>query len=1305
MSALVQASLKVFPKDARSRGHVDGINPNGAISGWAFLIAAPNEDLKLDLYIHGIFLAQTTTRFTRRGIEKQFGLEQPANIGFSFVLKDFDPKGALELLRRYKRTPPDANLVDDVRVCIAATQTALPIGQKNADVFLDLSNSLDDLVNAAGLYLRQEVADGFDVESLEPADLSLLVRSSPLFSSEWYVETYEEVAISGVDPVEHCQQFAAPFKYDTGPWFDTSAYLEVTPAAQNSRLAPPVHYALHGHDTWWPGQGRFRDVLPQAPQRNDYAVLIHLYHLDTVPDLQRFLTSFPDDVDVFISIPEGSPDHDPVQVAELFPRAREILTVPNRGQDVSAFLETVRHVKERGYKFFCKAHSQKGNIYPDVWRRTMLNALAATPNRVTQTVELFRSNPRVLMSGPTHFLLNEPGLALKNRTQLENMATKLGFGLGIHNNGGAFFAGSCFWIDAGLAELIADTVSTNDFAELTPADIDETAQVMERLFSLAVVNLGGWVALTDGCDWAIGPIVSSNPVEASLSQGKGIEDFLIRHLKGLSSPQIVESTAGLNQTSHADNDPRRIDTALHGTIDVIVSSWTGVPEVLHNGLVELGDQLERNGLTWCPLIGSQPVEDVFLKASCRNVILDSLYLRFPADYIDNAENPENTDLEEDFALSLLRSEALFLKNDLPEGQRLQAAVSHVRKLYCYYRDFLVRHRVKMFLIWGTTAPKSRLFMRLCQELNIEYQIIERGHFPGTLSIDPMGQFGTGARPQLIDQVSPQTALSDEANARFDQIQRWYDTQKDSAAYGRFQKRETKEVEIMRRARQHGRPVILVIGGNDQGGGVTGPDPDPLWVNWFGSSDNAFVILRRLVSAKFPDALLVLRPHPSQRPQEAEFGLVARDAALDDLIENSDLCITVATTASAICLLKEKPLLTLGLSELNGRKVGEQIIDESHLLAALRRHIWSGFANPYPDGTNRNFIIELFDHHLIGVDRSVPTRHEMSDLAKLLIGRNQRMKTGFQQEYIGREEMISQAVFEDARDRGRAIFSVDTLAFTNRTRPGISLVLPIYGDYEGTRICFEQLVQHQKKNGFRVIMVWDRGPDLRLRDLCLEYAEKAGFTYLENSENVGFSGTINWGILHAGSDDVILLNSDTVHCGDWALRLQDAAYAHPKIAAVVPFTNNATIFSVPFPDGTELPEEPVEWVSQSDESAQETAPTVVEMPVAHGFCTYVRRSTFDRIGLYDEMGFGIGQGEDNDFSLRIRNAGFFVGVATGVFVGHAGSTSFGDEIMSWKLAGRKVMNARYPSYMDEVRHFVKNDPADTARSFIKMPTTT
>jgi hypothetical protein len=70
MSALVQASLKVFPKDARSRGHVDGINPNGAISGWAFLIAAPNEDLKLDLYIHGIFLAQTTTRFTRRGIEK-----------------------------------------------------------------------------------------------------------------------------------------------------------------------------------------------------------------------------------------------------------------------------------------------------------------------------------------------------------------------------------------------------------------------------------------------------------------------------------------------------------------------------------------------------------------------------------------------------------------------------------------------------------------------------------------------------------------------------------------------------------------------------------------------------------------------------------------------------------------------------------------------------------------------------------------------------------------------------------------------------------------------------------------------------------------------------------------------------------------------------------------------------------------------------------------------------------------------------------------------------------------------------------
>lgn len=1294
MIKAVSASLTDISDGAQWRGYFDGLNVNGTLYGWAFIRTDPSASLELDLHIRGIHLATATANRPRPDIDKALGLQNPARTGFAFDLKTCRPKGSLEFLRKFGCSLPEVSILNELRICIAGTPHALPAGGKNKDVFFALAPHLNALVGAAAAQLRSDIASGKQKSDLSAIDYEILLRSNPLFSGRWYADTYEDVRMIGIDPGEHYLKLSLPLGRSSGPWFDSAGYLAAAPEARKTELPPVVHYDLYGHDRWWPGLGRFRVQSPEPEGQSDYALLIHLGHLDTVPDLQRLITSFPDDVDVFVSIPDESPDHDPGKIAAMFPRAREILTVPNRGHDVAAFLETVRRLKGRGYRFFCKAHSRKGNRFPDIWRRVMFDALAATPQRVAETVGLFRSEPRVLMAGPAQFWLNGEDFGLDNTSRLEEFTARLGFGDGALNRDWAFFAGACFWIDAELAGLVADAVSADDFAETQAAPCEQTMHAVERLFCLVATMAGGRTALIDGCDWMAAPALPDAPVDAGLRLAGGEDPgcFLARHLRELAAPRTIDGTAARPGIADPGNIFGTVDIALHGAIDVLISCWIGRHEILHEGLARLARELNHVGLTWGGLVGTPLVRDVFLGASCANVALDSLYLRFP-DGCGTEDIPDEAGiLPDEFALSLLRSEHMFLNTTPPKDAALQAALAHIRKLYAYWRATLLRHKVKMFLIWGTTAPKSRLFIRLCQELGIEYQIIERGHFPGTLSLDPMGQFGTGVHPRLIGHAAIRPGKPAALDARFAEIRDWYESQQDNAAYTQFQKRDTRDLEIMRRARRYGRPVILVIGGNDQGSGVVGPDSDALRLNWFESSDNAFTLIQRLVSSKFSDALLVLRPHPSQKLQEGMFALIARQTALNDLIENADICITIATTASAFCLLKEKALLTLGLSELNGQAVGEAIVDETHLLAALRQHIWSDFADPYPDSANRRFIADLFDRHLVGVDRSVPTRYDVTDLARLVAGRIQQMKTGFLHDYAGREEKISQAMFEDVRDRGRAIFPVDPRALAGRTRPPISVVLPIYGDYEGTRICFDQLVRHQEENGYRVITVWDRGPDLRLRDLCLEYAGKAGFTYLENIENVGFSGTVNRGILHSGRDDVILLNSDTVPCGDWALRLQDAAYAHPKIAASVPFSNNATIYSVPFPQQNELPEtDPVGWVEGLDRKARAKTPYVVEMPISHGYCTYVRRSTFDRIGLYSETKFDKGHGEDNEFSMRVRSAGYFCGCATQVFVGHAGSTSFAEDAMKWKLAGRESMQKEFTHYFEEVLNFIKNDP--------------
>ena len=1276
------------------------------LQGWAFYARDITAPLKLDLYVHGFHIASTEASRNRADIARALGVHTAANVGFSFDLKIVEKDGSLAMIREYGMALPAARFDSDVEVRIGGTEHALP-KRRNSETCLDLAPFLHNMVLASSVKIREEHGVNGPASQMSRTDEQILLMSSPLFSGDWYAQTYGEVAITGLDPAEHYLRIGKELERPASPWFDTEAYLAAVPAAPTSALSPVVHYHLQGDRDWWPGQGRFRDRLPVNAGQKDHALLIHLYHLDSVPDLQRLIASFPDDADIFISIPDGSKVHDPKEIAALFPRAREILTVANRGQDVGAFLETVRALRGRGYRFFCKAHSKKGNKFPEVWRRTMFDALAATPQRVSDVVDLFRKNPRVLVAGPSQFWLNGQDFELGCGTRLDEVMRDLGFGAGTLCQEWAFFAGTCFWIDAALAEMIADAVPDAKFSETKVERNGQIAHMVERLFCHFPAMVGGHFALLDGRDWTAAPIVIDQPAQASLRRAAHDDAgrWLIRHLRKISGPQIMAGTAATAaEIAPAEAFPDA-DPALLPTIDVLINCWMGGREPMLEGLSKLQAALALTGLTSAFIVSAlEPVESLE-SLSGANVLLDRAAL-FPPPRIQlDASMVPECRLSDDLSLSLLRTDCLFRGVMVPEDEERAAAMERIELVYSFWRATLLRHKVKQFLIWGDTAPKSILFIHLCRELSIEYQIIERGHFPSTLSIDPMGQFGTGAYPRFVSNMTDEGADGDgrDIDAEFERIARWYAGQRDNAAYASFQKRETRDLRIMGDARRHGRPVILVIGGNDNGAGVTRAEADPLRVNWFGTSDNAFAVIRQIISVKFPNALLVLRPHPSQTHQDGEFVIVARETALDDLIDHADICITISTTASALCLLKEKPLLTLGLSELNGQVAGEAITDETHLLAALRRHIWAGFADPYPDGAHRRHIVRLFAQSLIGINDKIPTRHDIDDLARLLAGRVQRMKTGFLQDYAGREEQISQALYEDVRDRGRAMFRVDPRSFVGRKRPSMSVVLPIYGDYEGTRLCFEQLIRHRNENGFRVITVWDRGPDLRLRDLCREFAAKAGFTHLENVENVGFSGTVNQGILHAGRDDVILLNSDTVSCGDWALRLQDAAYAHPKIAAVVPLTNNATIFSIPFPEGSALPEEkPVEWVERIDASLASIDPKVLEMPVAHGFCTYVRRSAFDRIGLYDEIGFGIGQGEDNDFSMRIRMAGFFVGAATGVFIGHAGSTSFGDEVMSWKLAGRAVMNARYPHYMSEVRHFGENDPIAAHRDKVVIP---
>ena len=64
-----------------------------------------------------------------------------------------------------------------------------------------------------------------------------------------------------------------------------------------------------------------------------------------------------------------------------------------------------------------------------------------------------------------------------------------------------------------------------------------------------------------------------------------------------------------------------------------------------------------------------------------------------------------------------------------------------------------------------------------------------------------------------------------------------------------------------------------------------------------------------------------------------------------------------------------------------------------------------------------------------------------------------------------------------------------------------------------------------------------------------------------------------------------------------------------------------------------------------------------MPLLNGFCLLIRRAAIDAIGYFDEEAFGAGYGEENDYCLRARAAGWGLALADDAYVFHAQSRSY------------------------------------------------
>uniref|UniRef100_UPI001D179F1F rhamnan synthesis F family protein n=1 Tax=Acinetobacter baumannii TaxID=470 RepID=UPI001D179F1F len=134
-------------------------------------------------------------------------------------------------------------------------------------------------------------------------------------------------------------------------------------------------------------------LTPTNGPSDAFALIVHVWHLDTLEDLSAACENFPAGADRLVTFADRLPFEDRQRIADCFFGA-QLVAVRNFGQDVGALMQLMDQVDLGCYAFVCKIHSKKGLKMPEAWRRTLLGGVLGSRRQVDQIITGFRDDPK-----------------------------------------------------------------------------------------------------------------------------------------------------------------------------------------------------------------------------------------------------------------------------------------------------------------------------------------------------------------------------------------------------------------------------------------------------------------------------------------------------------------------------------------------------------------------------------------------------------------------------------------------------------------------------------------------------------------------------------------------------------------------------------------------------------------------------------------------------------------------------------------------------------------------------------------------
>jgi GT2 family glycosyltransferase len=247
-------------------------------------------------------------------------------------------------------------------------------------------------------------------------------------------------------------------------------------------------------------------------------------------------------------------------------------------------------------------------------------------------------------------------------------------------------------------------------------------------------------------------------------------------------------------------------------------------------------------------------------------------------------------------------------------------------------------------------------------------------------------------------------------------------------------------------------------------------------------------------------------------------------------------------------------------------------------------------------------------------------------------------------------------------------------FAKHNAPLVSIIIPVYNQFEITRRCLVSLHQNTGDIPVEIILVDDQSSDntTRIEDFF------EGIVVIRNQRNLGFLKSCNEGAKHARGKYICLLNNDTkVHAG-WLDKLVETLDNHHAAAIAGP--------KLVYPDGRLQEAGGIIWDDASgwnygkyDEADKPDYNYLKEVDYVSGACLLIRKNIWEELNGFDER-FAPAYFEDTDLAFRARQAGYKVLYQPAAVVTHCEGLSNGKNehlgVKKYQAINRKKFSQKW-----------------------------